>query len=254
MNTEILRKQIIVPEESASGMGAYLAQPAEPGKYPGVIVGMELFGVTRHIRSIVDRIAELGYIAIAPDFYHSSEAGVELSYDQAGRTRGFELLHQTTREQALMDVAATMDYLRLRPDFNGRTGFLGFSVGGHIAYLAATQFPLSACAIFYAGWLTTTDIELSQPEPTINLTVGIAETGCRILYIVGENDALIPASQRETLRHALESAQVRHEIIIYPDVMHGFFCDERETFNQDASNDAWKQLTKLFDTELRQRN
>lgn len=49
-------------------------------------------------------------------------------------------------------------------------------MGGHVGYLAASQVNLAACALFYAGWLTSTDIELSQPEPTLTLTPGIAKT------------------------------------------------------------------------------
>ena len=251
MTDAITREHVVVAVENQPAMAAYLACPTKPGAHAAVIVGMELFGVTRHIRNVTDRVAALGYLAIAPDFYHRAESGVELAYDQAGRNKGFELLHQLSREDALQDVQATLRFLRQRPDCQGQVGFLGFSVGGHIGYLAATQLDLAASAIYYAGWLTNTDIELSQPEPTLTLTPGMAKKGGRLMYFVGEHDFLIPAGQREAIASALEQAAVDHEMIVYPGVSHGFFCDERDGYDPVAHDDAWARTRSLFETALR---
>lgn len=246
MSAEILRERVIVPVDGHPPMGAYLAHPSAPGHYAAVIIGMELFGVTQHIRNVADRLAEMGYLVMAPDFYHRTESDAELTYDQGGRTKGFELLHQVSREGALQDVQAAMHFLMRRSDFKGRIGFLGFSVGGHIGYLAATQLDIAACAIFYAGWLPNTEIELSQPEPTLTLTSGIANNGGRIIYFVGEKDFLVTAAQREEIARALKEADVHHEMVVYPNAQHGFFCDERDTFDQVSRDDSWERTIKLF--------
>ncbi|MHB1955073.1 MAG: dienelactone hydrolase family protein [Sulfobacillus sp.] len=250
MATEIVRERVVIPVDGHPPMAAYLAHPAAPGPYAAVIIGMELFGVTPHIRKVADRLAERGYLVLAPDFYHRIESGTELTYDSAGRARGFELLHQVSRADALQDVQAAMHFLRRRPGFRGRIGFLGFSVGGHIGYLAATQLDLAACALFYAGWLPTTEIELSQPEPTLTLTPGIAKTGGRIIYFVGEQDFLVTCAQREQIARALEEAHVRHDMVVYPNAQHGFFCDERDTFDPASRDDAWDRTLALFASEL----
>jgi carboxymethylenebutenolidase len=108
MNDAITREHVVVAVKNQPPMGAYLAYPTDPLPRAAVIVGMELFGVTQHIRSVTDRVAALGYLAIAPDFYHRAETGVELPYDQAGRSKGFELLHQLSRDYVLQDVQATL--------------------------------------------------------------------------------------------------------------------------------------------------
>ena len=77
---------------------------------------------------------------------------------------------------------------------------VGFSVGGHLSYLAACRLPVSRTAVLYGGWLPSTDIPMSQPTPTFELTPGI--TG-RVLYLVGEDDMLIYAGQRKQIRTAL---------------------------------------------------
>lgn len=250
MSAEIVRERVMLPLDGQTPMGAYLARPSAPGPYAAVIIGMELFGVTSHIRNVADRLAGKGYLVLAPDFYHRMESGAELKYDQAGRDRGFELLHQVSRADALQDVEAAMHFLQRHPGFRGRVGFLGFSVGGHIGYLAATQLDLAACALFYAGWLPTCEIELSQPNPTLTLTPGITRTGARLIYFVGGKDFLVPSAQREQIVRALEEAQVRHEMVVYPNAQHGFFCDERDTFDSASRDDAWKRTLELFNSEL----
>ena len=60
--------------------------------------------------------------------------------------------------------------LQARPDTTGKVAALGFSAGGHMAYLGATAFDLTSVVSIYGGCLTNSDIPLSQPEPTIHLT------------------------------------------------------------------------------------
>src|SRR3954454_22218937 len=111
-------------------MGAYLARPASPHRAAGVIVGMELFGVTAHVRDVCERLARRGYAALAPDFHHRDAPGAELPHNAAGRERGFELLGEMTREGAIADAAAAAGALRARGC--ARVGMLGLSLGGHI--------------------------------------------------------------------------------------------------------------------------
>ena len=69
-------------------------------------------------------------------------------------------MKQLRRPEVLADLRAVIEYLGTRSDTTSRTGIIGFSLGGYIAYLAATQFYLPAAAAFYGGWITNTDILL----------------------------------------------------------------------------------------------
>ncbi|GAB3153458.1 hypothetical protein FLX08_34985 [Microbispora hainanensis] len=97
-----------------SRMGGFLARPADPGRFPGVVVAMELFGVSAHVRDVCERLAVDGHVALAPDLYHRDASMVELPHDAAGRERGFELLHRMTRDHAVDDVRAAVGHLRTR--------------------------------------------------------------------------------------------------------------------------------------------
>jgi len=121
---------------------------------------------------------------------------------------------------------------------------LGLRFGGHIAYLAATQCDLKATVAFYPGWLTAQDIPLSRPTPTLSLTPGIAEHNGYLLFLVGEQDSLISAEQREAIARELRAAHVRHELVTYPNTPHRFFYEEGESYRQVAADDAWRAFAK----------
>lgn len=132
----------------------------------------------------------------------------------------------------------------------GRAAMLGMSAGGHIAYYAATQIPLAALAVFYPGWLTGDDIALSRPEPTLAVTPQLAALGTAVLVLLGEDDHLFTAEQREQIAAQLIQAGVRHELVIYLGTPHGFCCHERDTYRPDAAADAWDRVMRLLAAEL----
>jgi carboxymethylenebutenolidase len=208
-----------------------------------VIVAHELFGVNPDIRAVADDLARADYLAIAPEFYHrDAPAGRWLERDEAGRREGFALLHRLERPHALADTAAASDWLRAQPGIE-RVAVIGFSAGGHLSYLAACQFPVSRTAVLYGGWLPTTDIPMSQPTPTLDLTPGI--TG-RLLYLVGEDDTLIPAGQRDQIRDALRQAGTDHEMVCYPGTGHAFFWPGTPAFSKTARDDAWSRILAML--------
>ena len=102
---------------------------------------------------------------------------------------GLRLPEPLGREQALDDAAACIGWLNAQPTVE-RIAMIGFSAGGHLSYLAACRLAIDRTAVLYGGWLPTTDIPMSRPSPTLELTPGIRG---RMLYLVGEDDALIDA-------------------------------------------------------------
>jgi carboxymethylenebutenolidase len=244
---QVTSERLTIPVGSQS-MGAYLAHPTEPGTYPGVIVFMEIFGVNRHIRNVTDRIAAEGYVALAPDVFHRTAPGIELGYDEQGLARGIELMGKTKAAEAVADATAAIAILRARPDVGGGgIGVMGFCFGGHLTYLAACELPIAAAASYYGGGVAVSSPGMEPPN-TVDRSPKI--TG-KILCFFGEKDAYIPPEQVETVRRALAGAKVRHEVVVYPGVGHGFNCDERADYDKKSADDAWRRTTTLFREELR---
>ena len=230
----------LIPVSDGTALPVYVARPVTVAAPTGVIVVHELFGVNPDIRGVADDLAGAGYLAVAPEFYHrDAPPGRWLERDDAGREEGFGYLHRLGREQALADVAAAVAWLRTQPGIE-RVAVVGFSAGGHLAYLAACRLPVARTAVLYGGWLTVTDIPLGRPGPTLELTPGI--TG-RVLYLVGEDDMLISAEQRSQIRAALSGAG---EVVSYPGVQHAFFWPGTPPFSRAARDDAWRRILELL--------
>jgi carboxymethylenebutenolidase len=232
-----------IPVADGTIMPAYLARPAADQAPTGVIVAHELFAVNPDIRGVANDLAEAGYLTIAPEFYHrDAQPGRWLERDDAGREEGFRLLRRLERRHALADASAGIGWLRSQPGIE-RIAMIGFSAGGHLSYLAACRLPISRAVVLYGGWLPTTDIPMSQPAPTLDLTPGISG---RILYLVGEDDALINADQRGQIRGALQSAATEHELVSYPGTGHAFFWPDTPAFSRRARDDAWSRILTML--------
>src|SRR5262249_55119754 len=179
----------------------------------------------------------------APESYHRPAApGRWLERDEAGRAEGFDYLHRLEREHALADAEAALGWLTAQPGIE-QTAIVGFSAGGHLAYLAACRLPIDRAAVLYAGWLPSTAIPLSRPSPTLSLTPGL--TG-RLLYLVGDREPLSGAGEREEIRAALADAGVDHEIVVYPHTEHAFFWPATPAFAPFARDDAWHRILQLL--------
>ena len=158
-------------------MSVYRACPAGAEPSGTVIVGFEMFGLTRYIRAVTERIATLGYTALAPDFYHRSGDRIDLPATPAGRARGLALLGELDRPGVIDDVRNVIDHLAEPGHTATPAAMVGLSAGGHIAYAVATEIPLCALALFYPGWLTEPGTALGRPEPLLDLTPRIAALG-----------------------------------------------------------------------------
>lgn len=93
----VITETVTIPLPGAAPMQGYLARPDTTDPLVGVLVGMELFGISAHVRDVCEHLADLGYLALAPDLHHRHASIVELAEDEDGRARGFALLHQMTR-------------------------------------------------------------------------------------------------------------------------------------------------------------
>ena len=226
-------------------ISAYLVNPVGEGQFPGVIVLQEIFGVNSHIRDVTERIAKEGYIAIAPALYQRLAPGFETGYTPDAIEIGRRYKEQTQASELLGDIQSAIDYLKSRPNVKQSFGCIGFCFGGHVAYLAATLPDITATASFYgAGVATSTP---GGGKPTVTRTKEISGT---LYAFFGMEDPSIPAEQVDQVEAELEKHHIPHQIFRYDEADHGFFCDQRGSYNPAAAADAWKQVMQLFQEKL----
>jgi carboxymethylenebutenolidase len=223
-------------------VAAYLAQPQEPGSYPGIVVLQEIFGINIHIREVTERIAQEGYVAIAPALFQRQAPGFETGYTPQDIETGRGYAMQTKASELLSDIQSAIDYLKSLPQVK-KDGFgcIGFCFGGHVAYLAATLPDIKATASFYGAGITTRTF--GGGAPTVTRTPEIKGT---IYALFGTEDNSIPTVQVDEIEAELEKHNIPHRVFRYDGADHGFFCDHRASYNPRAATDAWQQVQQLF--------
>lgn len=238
---EIKASQVRIRNQDLA-IDAYLAVPQVEGTFPGAIVIQEIFGVNDHIRDVTRRLAQEGYVAIAPAIYQRQAPGFEAGYTPEDIKIGRVYKNQTKASDLLGDMQAAIDYLHALPQVKpGGVGCIGFCFGGHVAYLAATLPEVRATASFYGAGITTWTP--GEGEPTVTRTPEISGT----LYgFFGMEDTSIPPEQVEEIETALNTHGIPHQIFRYPGADHGFFCDRRGSYNRAAAEDAWQHVLTLF--------
>ena len=237
----IQTKIIQIPEDNRQ-ITAYLAKPTAAGSYPGIVVLQEIFGVNVHIRDVTERIAQLGYVAIAPALFQRQSPGFETGYTPKDVEIGRQHAAQTTASELLSDIQAAINYLKTLPEVKpDGFGCIGFCFGGHVAYLAATLPDIKATASFYGAGITSRTP--GGGNPTITRTSEIKGT---IYTFFGQKDASIPPEQVDEIAAEFAKYNISHRLFRYDGSDHGFFCDRRASYNSKAAADAWEQVQELF--------
>jgi carboxymethylenebutenolidase len=224
--------------ETAGGMPAYLARPKDGGRGPAILVIQEAFGLNDHIKDVTRRIAAEGYTALAPDMFWRGGKGRAVKYDELPAAIG--MMQGLKDNDVVADLAGAIAWLEKQPSVRAdRIGITGFCMGGRISYLAACEVPdkIRAAVPFYGGGIPV--------DKTAKLR-------CPVLAFFGEKDAFIPLESVEALKAEAKKHGKQVEVVVYPGADHGFFCNERASYQAAAAKDAWERLKKFFATHLKQ--
>jgi carboxymethylenebutenolidase len=199
---------------------AYRATP-EGNPRGGVVVIQEVWGINSWIRSVADRFARHGYLAVAPAIFDDYDAP-EVAAKRAEIIKDFS--HQT----ALLDVTATV----LAAAEGGKVGITGYCFGGSTTWRAASKVAgLSAASGYYGGGIQNY-IEMTPKVPT-EMHFGDKDTG-------------IPLEQVEQLKARHPSV----DIYLY-DGVHGFCNSDRpKNFNEAACKKASARTLEFFHKHL----
>lgn len=231
-------------EASHGLMDIYVASPETDKKLPVIIVLQEAFGVNSHIRSVCDRLAREGFLAAAPELFHRIGRRIEIPYGD--RKQFMPYLASLTNDEIIQDVEDTIKFLSDLPTADTSTiSTIGFCVGGFASALCGTRLQIEKMISFYgAGMVNPREgIALRPLAPEMNSMKG------KSLFFFGGKDASIPHTDIYEIEKALTAAEVPFEVVIFENSDHGFFCDERKSFNQQDASLAWKKCLKFLKNE-----
>jgi carboxymethylenebutenolidase len=228
-------------------MPVFMAAPRDGGRTRRDRL-MEAFGLNEHIKSVASRLAREGYVTVAPDVY----------YREPNRVAGYDNLPEAIRlmmnlwdSKILSDIDAVISFLQKQPNVKpDRIGMTGFCMGGRITFLTAcNNTAVKAAVPFYGGGIATI-MRPSDHTPIAPLEYADKLEAPMLLFF-GEQDAFIPPEQVDKIKARLAELGKDAETVIYPGADHGFFCDERLSYNAGAADDAWKRMTSFFARHLK---
>ena len=219
--------QINIKMQDGFELSAYRSTPSVESK--GVVVVIQqIFGVNAHIREVADGYAAQGYSAIAPALFDRIERDIELGYAEADMGKGIELAFQGLEmAQTMKDLQSVVDYGAAK----GTVGVVGFCFGGLLTYLSACQLKgVAAASSYYGGGIV--GVLNHQPK-------------CPLIMHFGELDAHIPMTDVEKIK----AANPRIPVHVY-DADHGFNCDHRASYSEQAAELALQRTLAHFDQHL----
>jgi carboxymethylenebutenolidase len=243
-----------IPSHGAE-LPAYLAMPEDARRAPVIVVISEIFGLHEYIRDVVRRLAKLGYVAIATDFFARAGNPAGMTMQQMQDIQ--KIVATATDKQVMGDIEATLDFLASDPALGQRhrgfanlrrVGITGFCWGGGVTWMAMAEVPRVKTGVAWYGRLARPAKTTEDRKYPLEL---IARIHGPVLGLYAGKDQGIPVSDVEAMRAALKAkGDKTSELIVYPDAQHGFHADYRPSYNQADAEDGWKRLTAWFQAHL----
>jgi len=248
-------------------MVAHVASPTAEGKHPAILVIHEAWGLNKQIKSVADRYAAEGFVAVAPHLFSREKDLNEQDIEKAmGRMWQIppEKRNDPAAVQALMnslsakerkamnfffsgreamektmaeDLLCCVDYMKSLKNVEGeKLGVTGFCLGGGLTYQLATMYPFKAAVPFYGA----------NPKPLD----AVAKISCPVFGIYAGEDTRITCGVT-----ALVESMIAHkktfQMKIYRGTQHAFFNENRPSYNKEAAEDAWSLTVAFFNRYLK---
>ncbi|MBX7249226.1 MAG: dienelactone hydrolase family protein [Caulobacteraceae bacterium] len=209
---------------------SYVALPEGEGPWPAVVAIQEIFGVNAVMREVCDRLADLGFLAVCPDLFWRIRPGIELTdRTPAEWKEALGYMNQLDFDKAMADIECAIHQIRARPDCTGKVGAVGYCLGGHLAFLAATRTNIDASVGYYG----------------VNLQARLNETvKAPLMLHIAEADAYTPAEARDQVIAALQGNGLA-TLHVYAGRDHAFARPGGEHYHK-ADADLANQRTANF--------
>lgn len=220
---------ITYPAADGTTLHGYLAQPQGDGPFPAVLMVHEWWGLNAEITEMADKLAEAGYVVLAPDTYRGQTT--------SQIPRALFLRVTTPAERVDSDMQAAFDYLAALDNVDAaRIGVMGFCYGGGVALRHGVSNPRIAATINLYG--DTID------DPAA--FGALLEPGAGpVLGIFGALDAQIPLAEVAAFEDALNAAGIASEVTVYEGVGHAF-VNPPSIAAGGAAAEAWSQILAFF--------
>ena len=238
---DAIRAELVRPEAAAEG-----------GR-PAVVVVHEVFGLDAFARSVAQRLADEGYIAIAPDLYsREGLPGPASSAEDPAPEWPRELILAAVGalpdRRVVADLESAVGLLCDDPDVDAdRVAVLGFCMGGNYAYLLGCHSKRVSAVVDFYGRIVYDELSENKPIQPLEMALNLTAP---LLGFFGSEDASIPSDHVAALEERLSAFAKPFEIRRVAGCGHGFFNHLRASFSERAAQDAWTRTLEFLDEYL----
>jgi carboxymethylenebutenolidase len=217
---------------NASG---YLATPPG-GEGPGVLVIQEWWGLDASLKTMADRLAAAGFMALAPDLYHGEVA----AHDEMDKAA--HLMQAMPPDRAGRDMSAAVDYLANHPKVTGKgIGVVGLCMGGMLSFLIAANRPdkVKALVPFYG---------FPQGEMEPDWT----KLKAAVSGHMAEHDSFFPPAAARALEARLRAMGKNVTLTVHPGTGHAFMGPHNAlgTLNEALAAEIWPAVATFLRENL----
>ncbi|MXP26473.1 dienelactone hydrolase family protein [Altererythrobacter indicus] len=221
--------------DSADAFSAYVARPQGTAK-AAIIVIQEIFGVNAGIRRKCDRLAEEGYLALAPDLFWRLEPGIELDPDiDKEMQQALDLMGQFDQDLGIRDIEASITYLRKEEGMQ-KVGAVGYCLGGRLAYMTAARTDCDATVGYYGVGI----------DGLLNEKHAIAQP---LMLHIPTEDGFVDKDTQARMHEGLDD-HPRVTLYDYAGLDHGFATEFGKRRSEEAAQLADTRTADFFKTHL----
>ncbi|MBO0749974.1 MAG: dienelactone hydrolase family protein [Porphyrobacter sp.] len=221
--------------DGAGRFDCYLARPTGT-PLAAIVVIQEIFGVNAGIRRKCDKLANEGYLALAPDLFCRLKPNVELDPDIDDEFKtALELMGKFDQDEGVRDIEATIRYAR-NSEGCAKVGVVGYCLGGRLAFMTAARTDADACVGYYAVGI---DNLLREKHAIANPLM---------LHIAGGDHFVTPDVQ-QAMHEGLDD-HPKVTLCDYPGLDHGFATEIGTRRDQQGAQLADQRTSEFFAKHL----
>jgi carboxymethylenebutenolidase len=230
---------------------AYLAKPDGAGPHPGVLLMMDALGLREQIRQMTERIADHGFVVLAPNLFYRAGRSPVVSIeglddpDRRGEIMGriMPLVHELTTDRIVSDAGAYLDLLQAESD-GKPVALTGYCMGGRLAWNIAASYPdrVAAVGAFHTGGLVT-----DTPESP---HLRARELRAEMYFGFADNDQSMTPEQIAIVETALDEAGATYRSDVYKDAAHGYTMADTPPYNEAAAERHFSELFSLLERTI----
>ena len=229
----VLRTSNVDLKVNGEGAYAFVAQPDDDAKHPGIVLIQEWWGIEPHVLDLAQKLATEGFVVAVPDLYHGK---VATEPDEAQK---MVMVMRGNLDKAVGEIVGALDHVKGLSNVEPKKlGLIGFCVGGFLAYTVAAHYAdLGAVVPFYGGGY--------DPSPE-----EVAKVNAPVMAFYGKKDQSVPQDQIEKIEKLYKDAGKDITVKTY-DAGHAFINPMHGMGDEKSAAEAWPIAIKFLKDHLK---